>query len=269
MLSSKRKWAAGTGVPDDNSAAAGSSDSITKDATGSTSLDDATFREGLLPFPLYMQHTRLWAQMSHKDKQALRMLNKQSRREANDCVRALRIYVPPGPQHTADLAKQFATFPMLEKLKLRGRTSPELSTTGEDLGRLLEASAPVISRCLSELSIKGFLGISSFPSAALFALRSSLETLFLSECRLDGPVFAALAACAALRSLRVEDVEFSNHEVAATLCQLKQVRSNNPCSHAIMLSYAIKRYRQTVQLNYLTAAWCFCKHDQQHADALI
>ena len=188
-------------------------------------------RDTLLPvLTLDQLHDSLWQQLPTQDQRSLRLLSKAMRQQADDCRRSLKIRMPANvadrQQHVALVARLLHRFQRLSKLHIG--SPQDASSQGEDVDLLLKTATATggMGRLVRELVLQG---VSKHLSQATHALaetcmRSSLTTLTLAECKLDGAVFGPLAACSALSAVVVARTAFESQDAVASLECLTQVR---------------------------------------------
>eukprot|EP00798_Chlamydomonas_sp_ICE-L_P027660 gene27660-7299_t len=191
------------------------------------------------PLPFDVLHACLWEKLTRWDKRAVRIASRQAREHSNQCVTSLTLYFSnmallqqPSHCQKQDAIDQLATFPLLEELNIvmtgsseGGQLSPSSGPSGKDLAQVLR-SGHLASERVTRLGIAGLkssmcLAAMAFPAM----LQSSLVNLRLVQVRLDGPVFASLVPCVALRSLELVEAEFVNEEAPETLSWLSQLES--------------------------------------------
>ena len=164
----------------------------------------------------------LWHQLDGPGKRALRLLNKAAHRETYDCVKQLTIFLADDET----IASQLTLFPRLHSLCLDANSSktPEESmrASGADLARLF-LKAPVASTRIGTLALNNFGAEMRQAAAALPAmLRTSLCKLTLLRCTLCDGMLATMQ-CSSLTQLRLQEVEFSSPDDAASLGCFTQV----------------------------------------------
>ena len=181
--------------------------------------------DSVLPLRMDELWAPFWKPLPQSAKEALRGVNRRMRHEADECIRGLVIELTT-PDALLLGSSRLSTCPNLEKLSL--------NFLGSFIG--LDVSSLFSSVTQSSCKIKWLevsspsrtsLGVAHLPprlQESMASLKASLVSLDLMSLKLDGPFFAPLVVCTALREIGISNTPFISPEAANSLMLLTQVR---------------------------------------------
>ena len=175
-----------------------------------------------------------------------------------------------GNETWPQVARPLTSFPQLQDLRICHQGLRLYDGSGRDIARML-AYAEVASSRISSLAVEGFSSTLWQAMEALpTCMRASVTALELSDCVLDGPLFAPLRALRALRRVTLDKADFASGDAMASFGYLTQASSvclkPQPCwlwmsvLHAGCIFHTCLCIRPVASRNF-SASTRFLKHE--------